>query len=193
MISQRSFAHAEHQWLNGRRESILAFMHDWGRVHEFGNVRAASSRIVAAGRRWYTPPMRFPARIRNEDIVMMKKQLVAAVLSGIMLVSTSSAFAQAYAPPPPPQSRHVQSSRHHQPPRHHQGMYEQGRQQGWYRKGGRMPSTYRGNTYVVTNWRSHHLRQPPRGYHWVRSDNGDFLLVAVTTGIIASIIAAASH
>lgn len=115
----------------------------------------------------------------------MKKQLVAMVLSGAMLVSTSAAFAQAYAPPPQ-QHTHAQSSRHHQ------GMYEQGHQQGWYRKGGRVPSTYRGNTYVVSNWRTHHLRQPPRGYHWVRSDNGDFLLVAVTTGIIASIIAA-SH
>jgi hypothetical protein len=28
------------------------------------------------------------------------------------------------------------------------------------------------------------------GYHWVRSDNGDYLLVAITTGLIASIIAA---
>ena len=28
-----------------------------------------------------------------------------------------------------------------------------------------------------------------RGYHYVRSDNGDILLVAVTTGVIASIIA----
>jgi len=68
-------------------------------------------------------------------------------------------------------------------------MYEQGHQQGWYKRGGRVPSAYRGGQYVVTNWRGDHLRQPPRGYHWVRSDNGDFLLVAVSTGIIASIIA----
>lgn len=117
---------------------------------------------------------------------MLKKQLVAVALSGAMLVSTSAAFAQAYAPPPPSHSRHEQ------PSRHHQGMYEQGHSQGWYRKGGRLPTTYRGRTYVVTDWRAHHLRQPPRGYHWVRSDNGDFLMVAVTTGIIASIIAAAA-
>ncbi|HUH31630.1 MAG TPA: RcnB family protein [Rhodanobacter sp.] len=68
-------------------------------------------------------------------------------------------------------------------------MYDRGRSEGWYRKGGHMPTEYRGRSYVVTDWRSRHLRQPPRGYHYVRSDNGDFLLVAITTGIIANILA----
>ncbi|MGH8233784.1 MAG: RcnB family protein [Rhodanobacteraceae bacterium] len=114
----------------------------------------------------------------------MKKQLGVVALCGALLMSTGAAFAQNYAPPPPP---------HHGKVHHSNGMYEQGHRQGWYRKGGRMPSAYRGGSYVVTNWRGDHLRPPPRGYHWVRSDNGDFLLVAVTTGIIASIIAAAGH
>jgi Ni/Co efflux regulator RcnB len=48
---------------------------------------------------------------------------------------------------------------------------------------------YRRGTYVVTDWHRAHLREPPRGYRWVRSDNGDFLLVAVTTGVIAEILA----
>lgn len=69
------------------------------------------------------------------------------------------------------------------------GMYDRGRHEGWYRRGGYVPTEYRGGSYVVTDWRSHHLRQPPRGYRYVRSDNGDFLLVAITTGIIASILA----
>jgi len=68
-------------------------------------------------------------------------------------------------------------------------MYDRGRHEGWYRRGGYVPTEYRGGSYVVTDWRSHHLRQPPRGYRYVRSDNGDFLLVAITTGIIASILA----
>ena len=42
--------------------------------------------------------------------------------------------------------------------------------------------------YVVTDWHREHLREPPRGYHWVRSDNGDFLLVAVATGVIADLL-----
>lgn len=73
--------------------------------------------------------------------------------------------------------------------RNYRGMYDRGRHEGWYKRGGHMPSEYRGGSYVVTDWRSRHLRQPPRGYHYVRSDNGDFLLVAITTGIIASIFA----
>ena len=71
-------------------------------------------------------------------------------------------------------------------------MYDRGRSEGWYRKGGHVPTEYNRGNYAVTDWRSQHLRQPPRGYHYVRSDNGDFLLVAVTTGVIASIIAS-SH
>jgi len=73
--------------------------------------------------------------------------------------------------------------------RNYRGMYDRGRHEGWYKRGGHMPSEYRGGSYVVTDWRSRHLREPPRGYHYVRSDNGDFLLVAITTGIIASILA----
>ena len=70
--------------------------------------------------------------------------------------------------------------------RNQRGMYDRGRHEGWYKRGGHVPSEYRGGSYVVTDWRSQRLRQPPRGYRYVRSDNGDFLLVAITTGIIAS-------
>lgn len=81
------------------------------------------------------------------------------------------------------QNRNYRADEHN---RH--GMYERGRSQGWYHRGGYVPAEYRRGSYVVSDWRSDHLRQPPRGYRWVRSDNGDFLLVAVTTGIIASIL-----
>jgi Ni/Co efflux regulator RcnB len=37
------------------------------------------------------------------------------------------------------------------------------------------------------DYRSHHLRQPPRGYEW-RESNGQYVLAAVATGLIASII-----
>jgi Ni/Co efflux regulator RcnB len=56
-----------------------------------------------------------------------------------------------------------------------------------YRIGQRLPSRYHERTYVVDDWRGHHLRQPPRGYHWVQSGS-DYLLVAVATGLIASAI-----
>ena len=38
------------------------------------------------------------------------------------------------------------------------------------------------------DWRSRHLRRPPRGYEW-REVDGNYVLAAAATGIIASIIA----
>jgi len=54
-------------------------------------------------------------------------------------------------------------------------------------RGGRLPPQYRSNVYVVDDWRGHRLSAPPRGYHWVQT-GGDYVLVAVATGIIASIL-----
>ncbi len=42
---------------------------------------------------------------------------------------------------------------------------------------------YYGPSYVVRDYGYYRLRPPPYGYHWVRADN-DFLLVAISTGII---------
>ena len=53
--------------------------------------------------------------------------------------------------------------------------------------GHRLPREYNQRYYVVDDWHGHHLRQPPRGYHWVQSGS-DYLLVAVATGLIASAI-----
>lgn len=57
-----------------------------------------------------------------------------------------------------------------------------------WRRGGRVPSEYRGRNYVVDDWRGHHLNAPPRGYQWV-GVGGDYVLAAVATGLIAQIIA----
>ncbi|AMM24680.1 RcnB family protein [Variovorax sp. PAMC 28711] len=57
-----------------------------------------------------------------------------------------------------------------------------------WRRGGRVPSEYRGRNYVVDDYRMHRLNPPPRGYQWV-GVGGDFVLAAVATGIIAQIIA----
>lgn len=53
-------------------------------------------------------------------------------------------------------------------------------------RGGRLPPEWRSRQYVVDDWRSHRLT-PPRGYHWVQT-GGDYVLIAITTGIIASIL-----
>ena len=77
-----------------------------------------------------------------------------------------------YAPPPPP------------PPR---VVYRSGPPYGWarghdYRRG------YRGPVYVVNDYSRYDLRRPPRGYHWIRDDRGNLLMVAIATGIIADLI-----
>jgi Ni/Co efflux regulator RcnB len=46
---------------------------------------------------------------------------------------------------------------------------------------------FRDRGYVVSNWDSYRLHRPPRGYHWVYAD-GQFLLVAIASGLIADII-----
>lgn len=56
----------------------------------------------------------------------------------------------------------------------------------WYR-GDRLPVQYRSRQYVVDDWRGHHLSAPPRGYHWVQS-GGDYILVAVASGIILQLL-----
>ncbi|MDM0039229.1 RcnB family protein [Variovorax sp. J22G21] len=56
-----------------------------------------------------------------------------------------------------------------------------------WRRGGRVPTEYRGRNYVVNDWRGHHLNAPPRGYQWV-GVGGDYVLAALATGLIAQII-----
>jgi Ni/Co efflux regulator RcnB len=41
------------------------------------------------------------------------------------------------------------------------------------------------------DYKEHHLRAPPRGYEW-RSVDGNYVLAAVATGVIASVIAAST-
>ena len=56
----------------------------------------------------------------------------------------------------------------------------------WVR-GSRVPQQYRGYNYVVNDWRGHRLSAPPRGYQWIQNGN-DYLLVAIATGVIASLV-----
>ena len=43
-------------------------------------------------------------------------------------------------------------------------------------------------TYVVVDYDRYGLRHPPRGHHWRRDDRGDWLLVAIASGIIADVV-----
>ncbi len=54
-------------------------------------------------------------------------------------------------------------------------------------RGERLSSQYRGGQYVISDWRSNHLRRPPRGHRWVHVNN-QYLLIAITSGLIADAI-----
>lgn len=58
-----------------------------------------------------------------------------------------------------------------------------------WRRGDRLPRYYRDHYHRV-DYRSHRLRAPPRGYHYVRDDRGDYLLVGIATGVILGVILA---
>jgi len=71
-----------------------------------------------------------------------------------------------------------------------QGGHYEGRGAGpeyRYYRGQRLPPQYRGRQYVVEDWRGHQLYAPPRGYHWVQA-GGDYLLVAIATGLILQLM-----
>lgn len=61
-----------------------------------------------------------------------------------------------------------------------------GPQHNWV-KGSRVPPQYRSSHYVVNDWRGHGLKRPARGQQWVQY-GGDYLLVAVATGVIAQLV-----
>lgn len=65
--------------------------------------------------------------------------------------------------------------------------HDHGRHVGWdrhYRRGEYLPERYRVREYYVDDYASYHLYAPPRGYVWVRGDDGQFVLVALATGLI---------
>jgi Ni/Co efflux regulator RcnB len=73
------------------------------------------------------------------------------------------------------------------PPAHYYGR--PGYRPGYnaWRRGGYLPSYYRGNTYVIHDYGYYRLRPPPRGYYWYRAGN-DYVLAAIATGLIFDII-----
>lgn len=52
-----------------------------------------------------------------------------------------------------------------------------------WEKGDRLPEEYRGDRYVVGDWKAEHLKRPARGEHWIHV--GDrFIRVRDKNGIV---------
>ena len=67
---------------------------------------------------------------------------------------------------------------------HHYGYY--GPPPGGWHRGDRF---YGPPPFVVHNYVYYRLAPPPPGYYWVQA-NGEFLMIGITSGIIASILMA---
>ncbi len=97
---------------------------------------------------------------------------LAAAISAAALGPTAS-LAQPYPPGPhgPPGGP---PSGFYRPPPH--------APQQWHRG-----DYYYGKRYVVHDWQHYRLRPPPAGYQWVQS-GGQFVLIAVASGVVTEII-----
>ena len=109
----------------------------------------------------------------------MKRIRSAVALSALLAVlSTGAAFAQDH------RDDHHDDRRHDHRDNHayvHHEEWKRGyhmRHEDWDR-GERV------------DYRTYHLRTPPRGYEW-RQVDGNYVLAAVATGVIASVIAASA-
>jgi Ni/Co efflux regulator RcnB len=156
--------------------------------------------------------------VHHKEIRMQRKLiltvLVAALASGQGFAIAQGNDSERMSRTPQQAQREMQQGRNQQarqPNRgqgNNQGRNNQGRNnQGWndqgrndqardergagpeqnFRRGGRLPPEYRGRQYVVDDWRGHHLSAPPRGYQWVQT-GGDYVLIAIATGIIAQLL-----
>ena len=116
----------------------------------------------------------------------MKRLLIAA--TALSLVTGSAAMAQPYH-----NDRHDSRNERHDNRydngRHDNGRYDNGRHDRGHHwaRGQRLPPQYWSRGHYI-DYRRHHLRAPPRGYQWVQVDN-DYVMVALASGLIASIIA----
>jgi Ni/Co efflux regulator RcnB len=112
----------------------------------------------------------------------MKRILIAAAALSLLAGSVTAASAQNR-----PDDRH--DNNNHGPSMAMHGPSHAAPSHADWHKGGHIARNDWNRGQRVTDWRSHHLNAPPRGYEWRRVDN-NYVLAAATTGLIASIILA---
>jgi Ni/Co efflux regulator RcnB len=124
------------------------------------------------------------------------KKFVTAFAACIILAGTGAAFAQ-----PGPDNRQrpddqrmqgpARSGDQHMQPGPGMGIQGHGPDHSDWKKGGHIAKDDWGRGNPV-DYREHHLKRPPRGYEW-RQVDGNYVLAAAATGLIASIILSAGH
>ena len=121
----------------------------------------------------------------------MKKFILAAVAATVAIspIAASVAEAQQYQQRPYQQQRQpsVQQRNGHNVQRPIARPQAPQYRSNW-RKGDRFDSRQARNYRQIDYRQYRGLRAPPRGYHYVRSGN-DAVLIGITTGLVAAVIA----
>ncbi|HBK46912.1 MAG TPA: hypothetical protein DDZ67_10875 [Xanthomonadaceae bacterium] len=109
------------------------------------------------------------------------KRIIGAFLA-LSLLATGSAFAA------PPHDDRDQDRREHRDERDQRGpaRHDEHRAPPHHQRGERLAQDHRGER--VPDYRKHGLKKPPKGHEWRKVDN-QYVLIAVATGVIASVIA----
>ncbi|USQ95050.1 RcnB family protein [Caulobacter sp. RL271] len=122
----------------------------------------------------------------------MKRFLTASMAVLMLAGGASAASAQDWRRDHNNNGRYDSRDRAYEQGRRDQARAEDRHDRREYRrwaKGQRLDARYRDHRYYVSDYRRYGLRQPPRGYRWQKVDN-QYLLTAVATGLIASVIIA---
>ena len=130
----------------------------------------------------------------------MKRHLLAlALLASVPLAMTTTAAVAQDQDHDHGRDHHDDHDRGHYQDRDHgndrddhgwrDDHHDHGRHVGWdrhYRRGEYLPERYRVREYYVDDYARYHLYAPPPGHRWVRGDDGEFVLVAIATGLIVT-------
>ncbi len=118
-------------------------------------------------------------------------KLLALAVVTAMLASSGAASAQSEHFGDRSNDRQAEQSNDHRGDRadsnqHSDWGRDYGQRRHHWRRGQRIGYNDWSSARAI-DYREHHLRQPPYGYEW-REYNGQYVLAAVATGVIASII-----
>ncbi len=84
-------------------------------------------------------------------------------------------------------NRHGNYSDHRNLRRNKRGGYYYNARGPEFRRGGYIPREFRNRQYVVNDYRTYQLAPPQRNQQWVQV-GGDYVLIGIATGLIASVI-----
>jgi Ni/Co efflux regulator RcnB len=113
----------------------------------------------------------------------MKKFIIAALAASVVATPVMAAPYQGHNDRGRVEQRHDDRGRFD----NRRSQRYQSQYRGWH-TGERFDRRQARNYRVISSPRNYHLREAPRGYRWVQSGN-DAVLIGITSGIVASVIA----